>query len=446
LFFGCVPPTAPGDGARDAGAAKRAPSKVALRPVDPGDAGVPDDSLLPGPTTPFPPEVYAARRRRVIDELRTGVAVVFGAPSVEDGEQKPDFFWLTGLVDDDMALVLAAEQRGENQYLFLPSRDPEAEAWTGFRLPLGTALKTRTGFVEVMRKSRLGAILTRLVSRWPTLQFLGPIVGPDDPTPPELDLYQKLASKNPAVSIRPAYDVLPRMRSRHDAAEVALHRKAMEVTGEGLRAAMKRARPGMHEYELKDVIEGAFRAHGSRQLSFPSIVGSGPNAAVLHYGRDDRVIEDGDLVVCDVGASYQHYAADVTRTIPANGRFTPEQRAIYEIVLRAQQAAIDMVRPGAFYREDIHRTAQRVIDEAGYLDYFIHGTSHFIGLEVHDTGIYDEALVPGQIISVEPGIYLPGRRMGVRIEDMVLVTAGGAEVLSSGIPRTVEEIEAAMRR
>ncbi len=442
LLSGCAGLDPPDAGRRDAAPAKAA----AVRRVDPGDAGPPDDSLLPGPTEPFAPQVYAERRRRVMSELRTGVTVVFGADSVEDGRGDADFFWLTGLADDGMALVLAPALRGDNEYLFLPNRDPETEAWAGYRMPLGAMLRQRTGFVEVHRRSRLGALVARLAARFPTLHFLGPVAAPDAPPPPELSFLQDVASRIPGAGIQPAYDLLPRMRSRHDAPEIEAHRKAMEITGEGLRAAMKAARAGMREFELKDVIEGAFRSKGSRRLAFPSIVGSGPNSAVLHYRRDDREIAAGELVVCDVGAEWSHYAADLTRTIPVDGRFTDDQRAIYEVVLRAQEAAIARVRPGAIYRDDVHRTAQRVIEEAGYGDYFIHGTSHFIGLEVHDAGIYEEPLAPGQIISVEPGIYLPGRSMGVRIEDMVLVKEGGAEILSAGIPRTIAEIEAAMAR
>ena len=197
----------------------------------------------------------------------------------------------------------------------------------------------------------------------------------------------------------------------------------------------------MSERDVQDIIENEFKVKGARELAFPSIVATGKNTTVLHYTRNDAPVKEGDLFLMDIGAAFDHYAADVSRTIPVSGKFSPEQRQIYEIVLKAQKAAMAKIKPGAYIRDDVHEAARRVIEEAGYGDYFIHSTSHFIGLDVHDVGDYGQPLKPGMVISVEPGVYVPEKGIGVRIEDDVLVTQTGYKLLSGGIPREVDEIE-----
>jgi Xaa-Pro aminopeptidase len=220
-------------------------------------------------------------------------------------------------------------------------------------------------------------------------------------------------------------------------------RKAIAATGRGMLAAMRAARPGMKEFELKAIIENEFRAAGARGLAFPSIVGVARNSAVLHYMGGDNEIRSGDLILADIGAEYDHYAADITRTFPVDGRFTPEQRGVYDTVLAAQAAAAAKLRAGAVY-EDLVRAATDVIEAAGHRDDFWHGLGHFVGLDVHDVGDYAQPLPAGAVLTIEPGIYLPARDFGVRIEDEYLVTASGNEHLSRAIPRTAAEIEAAM--
>ncbi len=258
------------------------------------------------------------------------------------------------------------------------------------------------------------------------------------------------------------------LRSRLDALrlaktpeELTLLRRAIDITVAAVREAMKSIEPGMYEYEAEAVIEYVFARNGAASPGYPSIVGSGENAVVLHYESNRRQMVAGDLVVMDVGAEYHGYSADVTRTIPVSGTFTPEQRAIYEIVLAAQQAGIAAVRAGLPFR-GIHQAAFRVIAdglrELGLVEsdeevrrYFMHGTSHFIGLYVHDVG-HTEELVPGAVLTVEPGIYISPAddvdpkwwNIGVRIEDDVLVTGGDPVVLSAAAPRTVEHVETLM--
>ena len=256
---------------------------------------------------------------------------------------------------------------------------------------------------------------------------------------------------------------LTALRTVKTDAELALMRHAIEITAEAHREAMRAMRPGMHEYEVEALIEYVFHRNGAEHPGFPSIVGSGENAVILHYETNRRQMQDGDVVVMDIGAEYHGYSADVTRTVPVNGRFTPEQRSIYEIVLRAQEAGIQAVREGTPFG-DVHRAAAAVVAqglrELGLIEsdqevrrFFMHGTSHYLGLYVHDVGT-GGPLLPGTVITVEPGIYIAPAEdvdpkwwnIGVRIEDDVLVTEAGAEVLSAGAPRTIADIEALMRQ
>jgi Xaa-Pro aminopeptidase len=199
----------------------------------------------------------------------------------------------------------------------------------------------------------------------------------------------------------------------------------------------------MAEYELQAVLEFVCRKGGAPRQAFQSIVGSGPNGAILHYRANRRRFRDGELVLMDVGAEFMGYAADVTRTFPAGGRFTEEQGRLYDLVFAAQEAAIAAVRPGAKVR-DVHAAAVEVLAEAGYDHAFLHGTSHFVGLAVHDPHP-GGPLRPGMVLTVEPGVYLPERGIGIRIEDTVLVTEDGAEVLSGDVPKRRDRIEALMR-
>ena len=202
-------------------------------------------------------------------------------------------------------------------------------------------------------------------------------------------------------------------------------------------------KPGISEYQLDGVLEGSFKNNGAQHQAFPPIVGAGLETTILHYDARKHTVKAGQLILLDVGAEWDRYAADISRTFPVDGKFTEEQAKIYDIVLKAQNAAIEAIEPGVLVR-DIHEIAKDVIRQAGYVDAFIHGTSHHLGLYVHDAADYGIALKEGMIITVEPGIYLPGREIGVRLEDDVLVTKNGSRVLSAAIPREREAVEAWM--
>jgi Xaa-Pro aminopeptidase len=256
----------------------------------------------------------------------------------------------------------------------------------------------------------------------------------------------------PRVRITDLSVKLAQLRLIKDADEVARLRRSIAITGDGLREAMQIAKPGIYEYELEARVEYAFRRAGAARLGFPSVIGSGPNSTTLHYDLNRRQTREGDLVVMDVGAEFGYQTADITRTIPVSGRFTPRQRALYDLVLGAQAAAIDSVRPGTDIQQlnrvarDYLRTHSDTLCGPAPCDrYFTHGLSHWLGMDVHDVGSYASVLAPGMVLTVEPGIYIPEEQLGIRVEDDVLVTASGREVLSSGIPRAAQDVEAVMR-
>ena len=404
---------------------------------------------FPSGTRPFGPDVYRERRQRLMERMKGGVALVHAAPSIDftggpTGRQDGDFAYLTGLMDEPGAvLLLAPGERRHREILFLKHRDPEMERWEGSRLPIGEELRARTGFERVLRTQWLGRTITDIAARAGELHYLGALASPDSAIPPALDLYGKVVARVPGTRIVNHHNFIRSMRAVKEPRELELMRKAIEATRRAQLAGMRAARPGMREAELKAIVEAEFRAAGARGPAFPSIVAAGGNTAVLHYPGGDNIIQAGDMVLLDIGADVGFYAADVTRTFPVDGRFTPEQRQVYDTVLRAHESAAALLRPGAYF-EDMQAAADAVMTAAGKRDSFWHGLGHFVGLDVHDVGDLSQPLPTGSVLTIEPGIYLPERGFGVRIEDEYLVTAGGHERLSRAIPRTAAEIEAVL--
>jgi Xaa-Pro aminopeptidase len=327
--------------------------------------------------------------------------------------------------------------------LLLPPRNPETERWNVERVPLGAEIERRTGFRQVLRTSGLGGLVTGLASRHKELRFLGPVVPPSAPVPPVLDLYGKVMQRVPGVKMTDDSKLLASMRIVKEPREMEQIRRALAATRRGHLAAMKSVRPGWTEGRLKELVEAEFRAGGGQGLGYGSIVAAGRNAASLHYTGGDGVIRPGALILIDAGASVGGYATDVTRTFPVDGRFTREQRASYELVLAAQEAAAAKLRAGAYYH-DLSEAARDVFRKAGRIDDFYHGLGHLVGLHVHDAGDLSKPLPAGAVITIEPGLYVQAENEGIRIEDMYLVTETGAERMSTGIPRTAAEIESFM--
>jgi Xaa-Pro aminopeptidase len=400
----------------------------------------------PRALAPFAPEVYAARRAALMKSLGPGLAIVQSAGEVIENDQDPDFAYLTGITDEANAILVLAptEPAGHRELLFLAPRTPEADVWNGERLPLGDEIRKRTGIDRVHRASAFNGVIANLATQHKKLHYLGAIVGPGAPIPPTLQLLKDISARVPGASVENQSALVPHMRSVKEPRELDKMSKAIAATSAGLKQAMASARPGMSERALQETIEDAFLEAGAQGLAFASIVASGPNSAILHYVRNDRIIADGDLVLCDVGAEFDHYASDVTRTFPASGRFSARQREVYEIVLEAQAAAAAALKPGARLREDVQAAAEAVLRKHGLIDYFPHGVGHFVGLEVHDAGVRYQGIPEGAVITIEPGVYLPDEGFGVRLEDEYLVTRNGARRLTTDLPHTADEVEAFM--
>lgn len=381
----------------------------------------------------------------MLKELGTGVAVLYarGEEDADGYRQDGDFYYLTGINEAGAALVLAPAERTYKEMLFLASRDPDQERWVGERAGITDSLRQATGIESIRRTSSLPGTVMNLLQGGGPLHMIGSPGRVDGPAAPEMELYGKLTSRLPGVGIKDRTTLLPALRSVKEPRELDRMQRAIDATLAAHRVAARAIRPGVEENWVAGLIDLEFKRGGAVRPAFPAIVGSGRNSTILHYPEHSATIAPSSLVVVDIGSDYGRYAADVTRTYPSDGRFTPEQRHVYEVVLRAQQACIDMIKPGVYF-EDLQRKAEEIIRAAGYRDYFIHALGHFVGLDVHDTGLYRKPLRAGMVITVEPGVYIPEKALGVRIEDEVLVTGKGRRVLTDALPRDPDAIEAMM--
>jgi Xaa-Pro aminopeptidase len=389
--------------------------------------------------------VYAQRRKALAARLDGGIAVVYAATGSRstDFRQNPDFYYLTGLDEPGAVLVLAPSEPVRKEMLFLPVRDPDDEIWSGERPAIGGSLRESTGFESIFRKTALSGHLAAALKHSRTLHLLTGPTGPDSEVPPDLALYRKISANNVDITIKNSAPLLEQMRLIKDEVELAKMRRAIDITHQGLKAAIAAAKPGATEQDVARALDNAFKEAGAVRHAFDPIVASGVNSTTLHYPvPSNRVLQAGDLLLLDVGAEFEGYAADISRTIPVGGQFSPEQRKVYETVLAAQAAGIQAARPGVTLRGDVHEAARAVIRSEGWDDFFTHGVGHYVGLQVHDRGDAFGPLAAGMVITVEPGVYRKDVAIGVRIEDEVLITRDGNVVLSDAIPRSVEAIEA----
>jgi len=410
------------------------------------------------PAGPVPVADLTARRADLLTRMKNGVAIIPSSherdldeyPQDSDYRENDDFFYLTGLEAPNSYLVLVARDTAEAQvYLYLPARDTAQERWTGPLLGPGPEATAITGIAEVRpadlaHKQIRGFVRSSTVRGGTLYLLLGEQAAADT-------FFTQLALGTGAgvTDLRPS---LAAMRLVKDSDEVRRLRTAAEISVKGHLAAMRAAHPGAWEYELEGVAEGTFRSLGAERLAYPSIVGTGINATTLHYDKGRGQLQAGDLVVMDMAAEYGYYAADVTRTIPASGHFTKRQLDIYNLVLGTQQAAMDSVHPGITMGRLSQIAREYMKNNSGDLcapgtcdRYFIHGLGHWIGMDVHDVGNYATPLAPNMTFTIEPGIYIPEEKLGVRIEDDILVTPTGYENLSKGAPRQAADVEKAMK-
>jgi Xaa-Pro aminopeptidase len=429
-------------------------------------------------------KIFAERRQALLDSIGPGVVLLPSPPTFirnndveHEYRQGSDLYYLSGFEEPDSVLVLSNTHPTHRAVLFLRERDPDRETWDGPRLGVERAV-AELGIDAAFPIRELEARLPDYLENTRRVHYrLGLDRGFDERFLRALDVVRVRARRGvecPSEIIDPGASV-HEMRLRKSAAEISVMRKAGAITREAHIAAMRAALPGRYEYEVEAELLRVFRSHGSERPAYGSIVGSGPNATILHYRKNDRRLQAGDLLLIDAGAEYGLYASDVTRTFPVSGSFSLAQREIYELVLASQLAAIDAVKPGATI-EGIHDAAvsvlvdgmltlgllrgskQEVMEKGDYRRFYMHRTSHWLGMDVHDVGRYHQngvprPLEPGFVLTIEPGLYIGQnadvheryRGIGVRIEDDILVTSAGADNLTHDIPKQVGELESILR-
>ncbi len=430
---------------------------------------------------------YQQRREQLMAKVGNGTAIFHSAPMAvmhNDVEyvyrQDSDFYYLTGFNEPEAIAVFAPHHEEHRYILFVQPKDPEKETWTGYRCGVEGA-KERYGADEAYPIAELAEKLPQYLANADRIYYR---LGRDrDLNNTILSLWQRLMAMYQKKGTGPTAiaDTRPltfAMRSVKSPAEIALMRQAAKISAQAHNRAREFARPGVYEYQVEAEIEHTFRLAGAMGVAYPSIVASGANACVLHYIENNCQIGDNDLLLIDAGCSYDYYNGDITRTFPVNGKFTPEQKTLYELVLEAQLQAIAQVKPGNSYNA-AHDSAvsvlvdglldlgllkgdkEEIIKEEKYKPFYMHRTGHWLGLDVHDAGLYKhneetwQSLQPGHILTVEPGLYIspyikpaegqpeiPDRwkGIGIRIEDDVLVTEDGNDILTADVPKSVAGI------
>jgi Xaa-Pro aminopeptidase len=428
-------------------------------------------------------EIFRKRREHLLRAIGEGaVAILPSAPTAVRSNdvdfvyrQDSDFYYLTGFVEPEAVAVFAPGHPDGEFVMFVLPRDKERETWTGRRAGIEGAM-IDYGADKAYTVDEFERVIPRYLDKSERLHY--PLGLNEKMNQQVLRLVRHAQAMRPrtgsgASAILDPREVIHEARLRKEPHELELMRRGAAISSDAHHRAMREARGGMMEWEVEAIVDFTFRKSGASGPSYPSIIASGPNAAVLHYISNDREISTGDLLLIDAGCEYQFYASDVTRTFPVASKFTELQKSLYEIVLEAQLKAIETIKPGIRF-DDPHDAALRIlvdgmrdvgllkgsaeeiISGGTYRRYYMHRTSHWLGMDVHDVGIYRQGaqsrvLEPGMVLTVEPGIYIapddeqaPEKfcGIGIRIEDDVLVTADGHEVITASIPKKVADLEA----
>lgn len=425
------------------------------------------------------------RRKELMAQMEpNSIALVASAPPRmrnNDAEyqyrQNSDFYYLTGLKEEHAFLALIPGRKQGESVLFCQEKDRQKELWTGI-LKGPEAAKEELAMDDAFPINDIDDILPGLIEGRDRVYYS---MGKDDQFDDQVMDWVKVIRNKAKMGAHPPGEflvldhLLHELRLFKSPGEIKLMQQAAKISAEGHRRAMACCKPGIKEYEMEAELLYAFTKGGSRAPAYNSIVASGENACILHYNSNDAEVKEGDLILIDAGCEYDYYASDITRTFPASGKFSPEQKAIYKLVLAAQDAAIDAIKPGALWDEPHNASvkvitqglvklgllkgrASQLIKSEAYKDFYMHRVGHWIGMDVHDVGDYKiddrwRLLEPGMVTTIEPGIYISPdnkkvekrwRGIGVRIEDDVVVTKQGYKILSIGIPKTVDEIESFM--
>lgn len=417
-----------------------------------------------------PNDVYAARRAKIAAQVE-GPVVLWGLTGREEFSQayifaqEDNFYYLTGHNEEGAGLIILPKLKdgqrdgwdGPREVLYLPAKDPQKEKWNGPRMsPSDADISGTTGFASLQPFGEMRAAIEKLAKAYPVNFYtILPYEKENGGYPHEKAVMDWLQMVLPQVKLKDVRANIEALRMIKSPGEIAFLRKAIDVSVDAHLAAMKMMRPGLWEYQVAAKMVEVHGMGGSEAEGYAPIVGAGFNSTVLHYDKLARKMEDGDIAVLDVGAQYSGYSADITRTLPVNGKFSARQREIYDIVLGAQNAAMAALKPGMDLcktgNKSVYRISFDYINSHGsdlhgkkLGPYYIHGLGHHIGLDVHDPGAYCKPLEPGMVVTMEPGIYIPQENLGVRIEDDVLITETGYELLSRRLPRDPAEIEKIM--
>jgi Xaa-Pro aminopeptidase len=415
--------------------------------------------------TDFGREEFSGRRAALMDRVKDGAVILFGdaaAPAGSHFRQDNDFFYFTG--NEDLGAILVLVPVSHAAYLFLPQQTAREKMMGGPNLLDDPEGKTKAGFTDVFPSSFLDEFLARSLGRLAGRFHLR--LSPRDSLDEarsetglfdgrrarshyndqlSADLYriEKLRQRYPQMELRDITPVIDELRAIKTAAEIDVLRRNGRLSAEAVRQAMLATRPGLFEYEIEAAAMSVVLKGGAKGAAYAPIVGSGPNSCILHYDKNSRRVEAGDVVLMDFGADLDHLAMDITRTWPASGRFTPEQRDVYLTALEVQKACIEAYKPGATPKDVRDHVASvlkaKGIDPRGLEGGFGHG----VGLSVHDVPL-GGVLKEGMVFAIEPGLYYPEKGFGVRIEDTVLITKTGCEVLTAGVPKEIGEIEKLM--
>jgi Xaa-Pro aminopeptidase len=412
--------------------------------------------------TDFGREEFAARRAALMERVKDGAVILFGdaaAPAGSHFRQDNDFYYLTG--NEDLGAILVLMPASRAAFFFLPQQTAREKMMGGPNLLDDPDAKTKAGFTDIFPSAYLDEFLARSLGRLAGRFHLR--LSPRDSVDEarsetglfdgrrarshyndqlSADLYriEKLRQRYPQMELRDITPVIDEMRAIKTAAEIEVLRRNGGLSAEAVRQAMLTTRPGVYEYEIEAAAMSVVLKGGARGAAYAPIVGSGPNSCILHYDKNSRQVEPGDVVLMDFGADLDHLAMDISRTWPASGRFTDEQKEVYRTALEVQKACIEAYKPGATSKDVRDHVAAvlkaKGIDPRGLQGGFGHG----VGLSVHDVPL-GGVLKEGMVFAIEPGLYYPDKGFGVRIEDTVLITATGCEVLTSGVPKEIAEIE-----
>lgn len=408
---------------------------------------------------------YIERRQNLYNKMEnhsmlflfSGIELHVSADEYAPFEANRNFFYLTGLRREHMILVMSKAYDEPTTTLYIEEADPLMVRWYGKKVSVEEA-KEISGIDEVKYLEDFQSDLDRAITRGYVESMYFDCYREQFEDMPDYNLVksQEFAGKYPGVGIKNAFPILAKMRMQKDADEVALLRTAISITDDALQNVLCNLKPGMMEYQAQADFEYVVHYNGADGMSFPTIAGSGANGTMLHYETNEEECEDGSLLLMDLGAKYQGYCADITRTYPVNGAYSERQRQVYDIVLKANREIAKTAKPGMTLKE-LNEICKKILaegcielglieDESEISKYYMHSVSHHLGIDVHDVTVATNSkLRPGAVISDEPGLYIDEWEIGIRIEDDLLITEDGCECLSEQIIRNPEDIEAYMR-